>query len=92
MAVKAGVATTLTLTGTGFASGATATVCGVTATSPTPNAAGTSMTIVVPASGVIDDADGLGVGVFAGSCAVVVTAGGNDSPISEKSKIAIVSE
>ena len=96
-AVKANVATNITVTGTGLASTSpattTATVCGVNATVATaPNAQGTSMVITVPDSGIVDDADGLGLDTFAGTCPVVVTANGVASRQNEKSMIAIVKE
>jgi hypothetical protein len=90
--VKANSDTNITVTGTGFAIAATAKVCGVTATVVTaPTAAGTSMVITVPAA--IGDADpGLGAGVNAGVCPVVITSNSADSPINEKSMIAVVAE
>jgi hypothetical protein len=90
--VKAGVDTNVTVTGTGLATTATAKVCGVTATVVTPpTSAGTSMVITVPA-GIVDADPGLGTGVYAGVCPVVITGNSVDSPISEKSWIAVVSE
>lgn len=89
---KAGVGTAVTVTGTNLAVSSTAQVCGVTATVTTPpTSAGTSMVITVPA-GIIDATPGLGTGVFSGVCPVVITSNGNDSPVNEKSMIAIVSE
>lgn len=95
--VKAGVATNITVTGTGLASTSPevteVTVCGVPATTLTqPNSQGTSMAITVPAAGIIDDVDGLGEGVFSGTCPVVVTANDVASRLHEKSMIAIVVE
>lgn len=91
--IKAGVATDVTITGTNLATTATAKVCGVSAAVKTaPTAAGTSMVVTVPATGIIDDAAGLGVDVFAGNCSVVVTSNSNTNAINEKSTIAIIAE
>ncbi|GAA1031000.1 hypothetical protein GCM10009557_24910 [Virgisporangium ochraceum] len=91
--VKAGVETNVTVTGTGFATTATAKVCGVTANVATPpTSAGTSMVITIPATGIIDDAGGLGADVFSGVCKVVVSNSGTDSPVNEKSWLAVISE
>jgi hypothetical protein len=91
--VKAGVETDVTVTGTGLATTASAKVCGVTAAVKTaPTAAGTSMVITVPATGIIDDAAGLGLNVFSGNCSVVITSNGNTNPINEKTQLAIISE
>jgi hypothetical protein len=93
---KSGVATNVTVTGTGFATTATAKVCGVTATVATaPTSAGTSMVLTVPA-GIADADPGLGTGVFAGPCPIVITntvsSVDYDSPINDKSTIVIISE
>jgi hypothetical protein len=90
--LKAGATTTVTLTGTGFASGTTATVCGVTVTPGTPNGTGTSMTVSVDTDEIVNDADGLGLTKFSGVCPVVLTAGTAASPINDKSWISIISE
>ncbi len=90
--LKAGATTTVTLTGTGFAAGTTATVCGVTANPGTPNPGGTSMTISVDTDDIVGDADGLGTTVYSGVCPVVLTANSVDSPINDKSMIPIISE
>ncbi|GAA1032789.1 hypothetical protein GCM10009557_32410 [Virgisporangium ochraceum] len=90
--VRAGSTATVTLIGTGFAAGTTATVCGDTVSPGEPNADGTSMTISVDTTEIVDDADGLGIGTFAGVCPVVLTADSVDSPISDRSAIAILSE
>lgn len=91
VSLKAGATTTVTLTGTGFVSGTTATVCGVAADAAAPNAGGTSMTISVDTDEIVDDADGLGPATFSGVCPVVLTANSVDSPINEKSSIVIIS-
>lgn len=90
--LKAGAATTVTLIGTGFAAGTTATVCGVTVDAGVPNSAGTSMTISVDTNDIVDDANGLGTAVHSGVCPVVLTADSVDSPVNDRSTIPILTE
>lgn len=70
---KVNTAVTVTITGT--LTGATGvTFCGVAGTSFLLNTAGTSITVKTPLSGLADDANGLGAGVFSGVCPVQVVA------------------
>jgi hypothetical protein len=90
--LKAGTAATVTLIGTGFAAGTTATVCGVPVSPGVPNPDGTSMTVSVDTDDIVNDADGLGIGTYSGVCPVVLTADSVDSPTNDKSTISILSE
>ncbi len=82
---SAKVNTAVTVTITGTLTGATSvTFCGVPGTNFALNAAGTSLTVKTPASGIADDAGGLGSGVYSGVCPVKVinTAGNNIHTVS----------
>lgn len=90
--LTAGETAAVTLTGTGFSAGTTATVCGVAVSPGPPTSNGTSMTISVDTRGIVNNAYGLGAAVYSGVCPVVLTAGSVRSPITEKSALPILSE
>ncbi|MET7417699.1 hypothetical protein [Dactylosporangium sp. NPDC005555] len=72
---KINTATTVTITGT--LTGATGVnFCGVAGTAFALNAAGTSISVKTPTTGIADDAAGLGSGNFSGVCPVKVVAPG----------------